>query len=228
MIDVVLATDMAIHFDLIKSFSSLMEATPDVRQWQDRSLLYRMVVHLADIANPSRPFSLARAWAERVIQEFCEQVCACGAHACLLPHHARPSTGILRAHGSHSTCGAHAQGDKEQQAGLPVSPFCNRATMDMPRAQLNFIDIFVKVGQRLQRHCRAGCIALQALHSYASPCAHMCVRFVHAGFLCALLHVQPTLKAFEGAAPSFTEMALRSLERTIAEWKQLEAAGVKM
>ncbi len=40
---------------------------------------------------------------------------------------------------------ANAQGDKEQQAGLAVSPFCNRATMNMPRAQLNFIDIFVKV-----------------------------------------------------------------------------------
>jgi hypothetical protein len=74
MIDVVLATDMAIHFELLKNFNSHMEASPDVSQWEDRSLLYRMVVHLADIANPSRPFNLARGWAERVIQEFCEQV----------------------------------------------------------------------------------------------------------------------------------------------------------
>jgi hypothetical protein len=74
MIDVVLATDMAIHFDLLRNFNSSLEAVPDVNQWEDRSLLYRMVVHLADIANPSRPFGLARAWAERVIQEFCEQV----------------------------------------------------------------------------------------------------------------------------------------------------------
>mmetsp|Transcript_22213 Transcript_22213/g.61423 ORF Transcript_22213/g.61423 Transcript_22213/m.61423 type:complete len:442 (+) Transcript_22213:85-1410(+) len=108
MIDVVLATDMAIHFELLKNFNSQMEAVPDVNQWEDRNLLYRMIVHLADIANPSRPFGLARPWAERVIQEFCEQ------------------------------------GDKEQQAGLSVSPFCNKATMNMPRAQLGFIDIFVK------------------------------------------------------------------------------------
>ena len=75
MIDVVLATDMAIHFELLKNFNSQMEAVPDVAQWQDRNLLYRMIGHLADIANPSRPFSLARPWAERVIAEFCQQVC---------------------------------------------------------------------------------------------------------------------------------------------------------
>lgn len=36
MIDAVLATDMAVHFELLKSFNSHMEATPDVRQWQVR------------------------------------------------------------------------------------------------------------------------------------------------------------------------------------------------
>lgn len=74
MIDMVLATDMAIHFDLLKNFNTQIEAKPDLNEWQDRSLLYMMLVHLADIANPSRPFPLARGWAERVIQEFCEQV----------------------------------------------------------------------------------------------------------------------------------------------------------
>lgn len=74
MIDTVLATDMAIHFDLLKSFSAALDAQPDVRLWPDRNLLYQMLLHLADIANPSRPFGLARGWAERVIVEFCEQV----------------------------------------------------------------------------------------------------------------------------------------------------------
>lgn len=74
MIDAVMATDMAIHFDLLKSFNAQVAATPNVKEWQERNLLYQMVVHLADIANPARPFHLARGWAERVISEFCDQV----------------------------------------------------------------------------------------------------------------------------------------------------------
>ena len=77
LIDMVLATDMAIHFDLLQRFNSQFEQCSDMNEWKDRGLLYMMIVHLADIANPARPFSLARAWAERVIQEFCDQVCVC-------------------------------------------------------------------------------------------------------------------------------------------------------
>jgi hypothetical protein len=109
MIDTVLATDMAIHFDLLKNFSAQLESQPDVQLWADRSLFYQMLLHLADIANPSRPFPLARGWAERVIVEFCEQ------------------------------------GDKEASIGLAVSPFCNRANMNMPKAQQGFINVFLKV-----------------------------------------------------------------------------------
>eukprot|EP00798_Chlamydomonas_sp_ICE-L_P032708 gene32708-3592_t len=146
MIDTVMATDMAIHFDLLKNFNSQIEAKPLVNDWEDRNLLYQMVVHLADIANPSRPFHLARGWAERVIVEFCEQ------------------------------------GDKEAELGLAVSPFCNRKNMNMPRAQINFIEIFLK----------------------------------------------PTLASFQKAAPEFVSMAQEYLEKTIAEWKALEAQGFKM
>lgn len=74
MVDVVLTTDMAVHFDLLSRFKEQIAAQPDISEWKDRTLLYQLLVHLADIANPSRPFHLARGWAERVIQEFCEQV----------------------------------------------------------------------------------------------------------------------------------------------------------
>jgi hypothetical protein len=40
---------------------------------------------------------------------------------------------------------ANVQGDREAAAGLPVSAMCNRQTMHMPRAQLGFINIFLKV-----------------------------------------------------------------------------------
>mgnify|MGYP001807465762 CR=1 FL=1 len=42
------------------------------------------------------------------------------------------------------------QGDREAACGLPVSAMCNRVTMNMPRAQLGFINIFLKVSD--QRH----------------------------------------------------------------------------
>jgi cAMP-specific phosphodiesterase 4 len=74
MVDMVLATDMAIHFDLLKRFNTQLDDQPDMSQWAEPNLAYQMLLHLADIANPSRPFHLARGWAERVIQEFCEQV----------------------------------------------------------------------------------------------------------------------------------------------------------
>lgn len=127
MIDVVLATDMAIHFELLKNFNLHMEATPDVSQWQDRSLLYRMIVHLADIANPSRPFSLARGWAERVIQEFCEQVSAFAIQNSPSLHSGRASLGtqipsttatcitVLAAHTNTRTCRTQAVRDVRAQ-----------------------------------------------------------------------------------------------------------------
>lgn len=113
MIDAVMATDMAIHFDLLKSFEAQLAARPDLNTWEDRNLLYQMVIHIADIANPSRPFPLAKDWAERVIQEFCEQ------------------------------------GDLEKENNLPISPFCVRETMNMPKAQLGFIDLFVQPTLRM-------------------------------------------------------------------------------
>ncbi|GLC54408.1 hypothetical protein PLESTB_000860400 [Pleodorina starrii] len=100
MIETVLSTDMAVHFDLLNRFTSQVDAKPDLSEWTDRTLLYQMLVHLADIANPSRPFHLARGWAER--------------------------------------------GDREAAIGLPVSAMCNRAAINMPRAQLGFINIFLK------------------------------------------------------------------------------------
>lgn len=35
------------------------------------------------------------------------------------------------------------QGDKEAEAGLPVTPFCNRRNVNLPRAQTGFIATFL-------------------------------------------------------------------------------------
>jgi hypothetical protein len=73
----VLSTDMDVHFKLLKRFEDELAGAPDVATWaslEQRSLLFQMLVHLADLANPSRPWHMALTWAEWVVTEFLQQV----------------------------------------------------------------------------------------------------------------------------------------------------------
>ena len=70
----VLSTDMAMHFELLDKFTRELASKPHVKDWKDRNLMLQMILHLADLANPSRPFHLARRWAEMVVNEFLKQV----------------------------------------------------------------------------------------------------------------------------------------------------------
>eukprot|EP00878_Enallax_costatus_P025911 GHUV01027768.1.p1 GENE.GHUV01027768.1~~GHUV01027768.1.p1 ORF type:complete len:115 (-),score=28.26 GHUV01027768.1:637-981(-) len=77
VVDMVLSTDMDVHFALLEKFGNMLKKESDVRVWsslEQRSLLFQMLVHLADLANPSRPWMLALTWAERVVTEFMQQV----------------------------------------------------------------------------------------------------------------------------------------------------------
>ena len=70
----IISTDMSLHFDLMERIQRRMEACPDVWQWEDTNLLLQLVLHMADIVNPCRPFFLAKEWAELVVSEFLQQV----------------------------------------------------------------------------------------------------------------------------------------------------------
>lgn len=77
VLDMVLSTDMDVHFKLLERYAAALAAQPDVRTWSEleqRSLLFQMLVHLADLANPARPWPLALTWAEMVVTEFLAQV----------------------------------------------------------------------------------------------------------------------------------------------------------
>jgi hypothetical protein len=77
VLDMVLSTDMDVHFKLLKRFEDEVASAPDVATWaslEQRSLLFQMLVHLADLANPSRPWHLALRWAEWVVTELLQQV----------------------------------------------------------------------------------------------------------------------------------------------------------
>lgn len=84
VLDMVLQTDMDVHFTLLEKFNVALTAVPDVHKWtalEQRSLLFQMLVHLADLANPSRPWPLALNWAEWVVTEFMQQVGSGGCFA---------------------------------------------------------------------------------------------------------------------------------------------------
>ncbi|GMH36345.1 hypothetical protein BSKO_04213 [Bryopsis sp. KO-2023] len=74
IIDMVLSTDMALHFELMKRFNEKLEVVAgDMNKWECKSLLLQMILHIADISNPARPFPVASRWAELVIMEFLQQ-----------------------------------------------------------------------------------------------------------------------------------------------------------
>lgn len=72
-INMVLSTDMSQHFKLLERFQALQVANPAAWKPEDWSTVVEMLVHLADLANPSRPRGFAVSWAEKVITEFVGQ-----------------------------------------------------------------------------------------------------------------------------------------------------------
>jgi len=75
VIDMVLGTDMAQHFSRVGDLSRLISTIgKDAEVWQSDDahmmVLRAMVLHCADISNPTKPFKLATQWSFRVLQEF--------------------------------------------------------------------------------------------------------------------------------------------------------------
>lgn len=76
VIQIVLATDMAGHSELLQAFNANLKLLgPDLEAWgaDQRNLALRMCVHCADIANPAKPLPLALQWTQRVVTEFFNQ-----------------------------------------------------------------------------------------------------------------------------------------------------------
>lgn len=70
MIDMVLATDMAFHRDLLKDFGANMALWgKDLGNWTPdaRGKMLQMLLHTADISNPVKPLGLSVKWADFVL-----------------------------------------------------------------------------------------------------------------------------------------------------------------
>lgn len=74
--NVILATDMSLHFKLVSEFKARIDAGAyDVPEQtaEDRMLLLKIILKCADISNVCRIWPVAEAWTKRVSDEFLEQ-----------------------------------------------------------------------------------------------------------------------------------------------------------
>uniref|UniRef100_A0A8C5U791 Phosphodiesterase n=1 Tax=Malurus cyaneus samueli TaxID=2593467 RepID=A0A8C5U791_9PASS len=84
IIDMVLATEMTKHFEHVNKFvnsinkpmseSSNIECTANIKNFPDnQTLIKRMMIKCADVANPCRPLELCIEWAGRISEEYFAQ-----------------------------------------------------------------------------------------------------------------------------------------------------------
>ncbi|KAI9912685.1 hypothetical protein PsorP6_005397 [Peronosclerospora sorghi] len=113
IIQMVLATDMAKHFEDVALFkttilsAALEESAVLVKNVGDKKLLLKMILHTCDVSNPAKERETMLRWTDRVVEEF------------------------------------FIQGDMEKQLGLPVSPFMDRDTIVLKKMQVGFADFIV-------------------------------------------------------------------------------------
>jgi hypothetical protein len=121
MISVILATDMACHFEWVNKFSTQLETKGSkVEEPGERRLLMNIIVHCADISNVAKPYVISRKWSDRVFEEFLLQVlidcCPFNLANC--------------------TC---VKGDAERDSGLSISPYMDRNNTNQAKMTISFI-----------------------------------------------------------------------------------------
>lgn len=74
IIQMVLATDMAKHFEDVALFKANILPAPDeelmIKNVGDKKLLLKMILHTCDVSNPSKDREIMLKWTERVVEEF--------------------------------------------------------------------------------------------------------------------------------------------------------------
>ncbi|OHT17691.1 3'5'-cyclic nucleotide phosphodiesterase family protein [Tritrichomonas foetus] len=73
MINLILATDMAHHFNLVKKLNETLDSGLDMTNEEHRMLVMQMLLKVGDISNVSRPFALADKWCDVLNEEFFRQ-----------------------------------------------------------------------------------------------------------------------------------------------------------
>ncbi|KAM4855082.1 3',5'-cyclic-AMP phosphodiesterase 4C isoform X5 [Urocitellus parryii] len=111
VIDMVLATDMSKHMNLLADLKTMVETKKVTSlgvllldNYSDRIQVLQNLVHCADLSNPTKPLPLYRQWTDRIMAEFFQQ------------------------------------GDREREWGLDISPMCDKHTASVEKSQVGFID----------------------------------------------------------------------------------------
>uniref|UniRef100_A0A8C8W923 Phosphodiesterase n=1 Tax=Panthera leo TaxID=9689 RepID=A0A8C8W923_PANLE len=111
VIDMVLATDMSKHMNLLADLKTMVETKKVTSlgvllldNYSDRIQVLQNLVHCADLSNPTKPLELYRRWTDRIMAEFFQQ------------------------------------GDRERESGLDISPMCDKHTASVEKSQVGFID----------------------------------------------------------------------------------------
>jgi GAF domain-containing protein len=75
IISCVMATDMAVHFELIdETKRKALDGGINFAEAKEQTFLGKILLHAADLSNPVRPFHMTREWARRISLEFNDQV----------------------------------------------------------------------------------------------------------------------------------------------------------
>ncbi|XP_029970495.1 cAMP-specific 3',5'-cyclic phosphodiesterase 4D isoform X4 [Salarias fasciatus] len=114
VIDMVLATDMSKHMNLLADLKTMVETKKVTSlgvllldNYSDRIQVLQNMVHCADLSNPTKPLELYRKWTDRIMVEF------------------------------------FTQGDRERDKGMEISPMCDKHNASIEKNQVGFIDYIV-------------------------------------------------------------------------------------
>ncbi|CDH93187.1 Phosphodiesterase [Caenorhabditis elegans] len=72
VLEYILATDLKQHFEIIMTFTERLTEI-DVQVETDRLLIGKLLIKMADINSPTKPYGLHRQWTDRICEEFYEQ-----------------------------------------------------------------------------------------------------------------------------------------------------------
>ncbi|XP_051554295.1 cAMP-specific 3',5'-cyclic phosphodiesterase 4D isoform X1 [Myxocyprinus asiaticus] len=114
VIDMVLATDMSKHMNLLADLKTMVETKKVTSlgvllldNYSDRIQVLQNMVHCADLSNPTKPLELYHQWTDRIMVEF------------------------------------FTQGDRERDKGMEISPMCDKHNASIEKSQVGFIDYIV-------------------------------------------------------------------------------------
>ncbi|KFQ95855.1 cAMP-specific 3',5'-cyclic phosphodiesterase 4D, partial [Nipponia nippon] len=107
VIDIVLATDMSKHMNLLADLKTMVETKKVTSSgvllldnYSDRIQVLQNMVHCADLSNPTKPLHLYRQWTDRIMEEFFHQ------------------------------------GDRERERGMEISPMCDKHNASVEKSQV--------------------------------------------------------------------------------------------